>query len=88
MEKNENCKLFSLGNVYLKQKMVLGKRGSRKQNRIEQSKTEGNRGELKEKVERVKENVRLYPLFQRHHCHHRKWHEHSARGHCCKLQGF
>ena len=30
----------------------------------------------------------LYPLFQRHHCHRRKWHEHSARGHQCKLQGF
>jgi len=30
----------------------------------------------------------FYPLFQRHHCHHRKWHEHSARSHRCKLQVF
>jgi len=36
----------------------------------------------------MRERKGFYPLFQRHHCHHRKWHEHSARSHQCKLQGF
>ena len=36
----------------------------------------------------IRGRVRLYPLFQKHHCHRRRWHEHSARGHRCKLQGF
>lgn len=61
--------------------------------RVRVVKNRGNR----EKTEEVRCNggwwrmrgrTGFYPLFQRHHCHHRKWHEHSPKSHRCKLQGF